>query len=248
MRRTGFDRGSKEFQGDNVGNLSQYHIDDTQFLAQWPALQTKEPRRLLHCSTIWPLSNYAASVSQQFLFVLVFVELLQEAVDIFLLQIVGRGETELARVTAADTDFVRLPHPVLEIQANDWRNVHCNDRAAKGRIWGSPGFSAALDHFHEHVVSQSTMAAFDPVNSDIVGELDRGAQPPQRGDVRAADSLEALGAKLGLVPAFGGDGVPQAVDDFVAYVEKAGALWSHQPLMLTCWIHFAANVVYVETH
>src|SRR6267154_4023574 len=194
------------------------------------------------------ISHCAASVLQQFLFVFVLVELLEEAVDIFFLQIVGRGETELARVTAADADFVHLPHPGLEIQTNDRRDVHRHNRAAKGRVWGSPGFGAALDHFREHEVSQPAMAAFDPVKSDIVGEFDRGAQPPQRRDVRAADSLKAFGAKLGLVPAFGGDGAPQAVDDFVAYVEKAGALGSHQPLMRTCGIHVAANVVDVEAH
>jgi hypothetical protein len=107
------------------------------------------------------------------------------------------------------------------------------DRAAKSRIWGSPGFGAALDHFRQEIVSQSAMAAFDPVESDIVSELDRGAHPPQRRDIRAADSLEAFGAKLGLVPPFGGDGVPQAVDDLVTHVEKAGALGGHQPFMRT---------------
>jgi len=52
------------------------------------------------------------------------------------------------------------------------------------------------------------MAAFDSLESDIVGKLDRGAQSPQRWDVRAADALEAFGTKLGIVPSLGRDCVP----------------------------------------
>ena len=53
---------------------------------------------------------------------------------------------------------------------------------------------------------------------------------------------------LRLVPAFGDDGIPQAVDHFVAHVEKARAFGRLQPFVRARGIHVAAEVVNVQSH
>ena len=92
------------------------------------------------------------------------------------------------------------------------------------------------------------MAALDAVEADVVGEFYGGAEAPECRDVRAADALETFGANFGVVPTFGDDGVPEAVDDFVANVEEAGAFGGLQPLVRAGRVHVAAEVVDVEAH
>src|SRR5450755_2652042 len=88
----------------------------------------------------------------------------------------------------------------------------------------------------------------DAVQADVVGEFYGGAESPEGGAVGAADALETFGANFGIVPTFGDDGVPKAVDDFIADVEEAGAFGGLQPLVGAGGVHVAAEVVDVEAH
>src|SRR5258706_5905294 len=160
---------------------------------------------------------------RQLLLPLILVKLLQKPVNILLLQVVRSRQPQLVWFRAADADLMHLPQPVFQIHARDRWDVHRNDSATQGRVGRRPGFGAALLHLIEDVVGELAMTSLDAVEANVVRELDRGAQSPERRDVRTSDALKAFGAKLLVIPAFGGDGVPQAVDDFVANVEKAGA-------------------------
>src|ERR1019366_815196 len=155
---------------------------------------------------------------------------------------------QLVGVAAADADLVRLPQPVLEIHARDWLYVQADNRAAQRRIGGRPRFGSALFHFAEDVVGQLPVTALDALHADVVRQLDGGAQSPQRGHVRTANALEAFGADLGIVPAFGGDRAPHAVDDFIAHVEETSTFGRHQPLVWARRIHVAAKLTDVKAH
>ena len=118
-------------------------------------------------------------------------------------------------------------------------------RAGSGEVQDSaPRFFISI----EDVIGEMAVAALDAVHADVVGQFDGGAQAPQRGHVRTADALEAFGANLGVVPAFGGDRVPQTVDDFVAHVEEARAFGRLQPLVRAGRVHVAAEFADVEAH
>src|SRR5262249_21945205 len=92
------------------------------------------------------------------------------------------------------------------------------------------------------------MAVLDAIHTDIFRKLDGGTQTPERWNIRASDSLEAFGTDCFVIPAFGGDGVPELVDDFVADVEKSRAFRCLEPLVWTGGIHVASKVVDVEPH
>ncbi len=131
-----------------------------------------------------------------FLFLLVFIELLQKTVDVFLLQVIGRGKPQLVGIAAANADFVCLPHPALQIHTRDGRNVDCDDGAAQGWIGRSPGISAPLFHFIERIVGKLAVAALDARDTDLICKLDGSPQSPERWYVGTADALEALGTKF----------------------------------------------------
>src|SRR5262249_32116990 len=92
------------------------------------------------------------------------------------------------------------------------------------------------------------MAMFDAVHANVFRELYRGAQTPEGGHVRTSDSLETLGADCFVVPSFGGDGIPELVNDFIANVEKSRPLRRLKPFMRAGRIHVTAEVVEVEAH
>jgi hypothetical protein len=92
------------------------------------------------------------------------------------------------------------------------------------------------------------VAALDAVHANVVCQFDGGAQAAQCGNVGTANALEAFGAELDVVPPFGGDGAPQAVDDFVTDIQEASALGGLQPLVRAGRIHVAAQVGDVEAH
>ncbi len=141
-----------------------------------------------------------------------------------------------------------LPHPVFQVHPGNGRDIDGDDGAAQRGIGRGPGLGAALCHFTEDVISELAMAALDAVEADVISEFNGGAQPVESGDVGAADALEALGAEGGLVPAFGDDGVPQAVDNLIAHVEKAGAFGRLQPFVRAGGIHVAAEIMNVQPH
>ena len=52
-------------------------------------------------------------------FLFVLVEFFEEAIDVGFLDVVGGGEAEFAGVGSADADFVGVPEPVFEVEAED---------------------------------------------------------------------------------------------------------------------------------
>src|ERR1700678_726580 len=162
------------------------------------------------------------TLSGQLLLPLVLVKFLQKPVDVFFLQVVRRRQAQLVRVAPADADFVRLPHPVLQIHARDRRHVHADNGAAQRRLRRCPGFRTAFFHFRQDVVGKLAMTALDAVEPYVVRELQRSAQPAQRRQVRTADALKAFCANLGVVPAFGGNRVPQPIDHLGACSHLCG--------------------------
>src|SRR5215467_7312311 len=92
---------------------------------------------------------------------LVFVELVQEPVDIFFLQVVWRRQPQLVRVAAADADLVCLPHPVLQFHPRNGRHIDAHNRTPKSRIWRRPRLGATLFHLSKDVVGQLSVTVFD---------------------------------------------------------------------------------------
>src|SRR6516164_554144 len=78
----------------------------------------------------------------------------EEAIDVFLLQVIRSGEAQLGRFTTANTNLSRLPHPVFEFHTLDRRHVYRHDRAAHGGIRRSPRLGATLHHLRERVVGE----------------------------------------------------------------------------------------------
>src|SRR5437588_4711781 len=68
------------------------------------------------------------------------------------------------------------------------------------------GLRATFHHFSKNVVCLLAMALLDALHANLVSQIDRGPQTPERRDVRSTDPLKALGTQLGLFPTFGGDG------------------------------------------
>ena len=137
---------------------------------------------------------------------------------------------------------------MFQVDTNDGRHVDGGDGAAHRGIRRRPGLRLAFDHCVQDVIAELAVTAFDSVHADFVGQLNRGAQSPERGQVGAADALEAFAAELWFVPAFGCDRAPEAVDHFVADVEKSRTFGCLQPLVRAGGIHIAAQVVEVEAH
>src|SRR5262252_9624317 len=98
------------------------------------------------------------------------------------------------------------------------------------------------------VIGRGAMTFLDAVDSNLLGEVDGGAQTCESGDIGAADALEALGANFHVVPAFGGNCVPHAVNHFVAHIKEATAFGRLQPFVWAGGVHVATEVVQVEFH
>src|SRR3979490_1803173 len=92
------------------------------------------------------------------------------------------------------------------------------------------------------------MTLFDPVDTDVVGQLDRGPQSPQCRYIGTANALKSFGANLRIVPAFGRDRVPHPVNHFIADIEESRSLRRLKPLVQTGRIEIAPEVMEVETH
>src|SRR6266849_10470980 len=178
----------------------------------------------------------------------ILVECVKEAVDILLGQIVRGGQTQLVRIRAADANFLFLPEPLLQVHPRKRRNVHRCDPASHRRIRRGPRNSSTLYHRSQNVVAKLAMTLFNPVHPDVICQLDRCAQSPERGHVRTPDPLEAFCPNFYVVPAFGGDGVPHLIDHFVSDVEESRALRRLQPLVRTGRIEIAAQIVQIEAH
>src|SRR5450631_4910179 len=80
-------------------------------------------------------------------FLFVLVEFFEEAGDVGFLDVVGGGEAEFAGVGAADADFVGVPEPVFEVEAEDGGDVYGDDGAAEGRVGRGPRCCTAFLHF-----------------------------------------------------------------------------------------------------
>src|ERR1700682_5128255 len=108
-------------------------------------LSTFEPRRTLKRCSIQGRGDGPAkgrkyrSLLSQLLIPLVCIEFFQEPVDVFFLEIIGRGEAKFVGVGAPDTDFMSLPQPVFEVHARDGWDVDRNDGAAKSWVGRCPG-------------------------------------------------------------------------------------------------------------
>src|SRR6185369_7236255 len=166
----------------------------------------------------------------------------------FAKDVVGRGKADFGRSAAANADFLLRPEPVFDIGHGVRGDVDGGDATAQCGIGRSPRKSAAFGHFREDVVGVGAVALFDAVDADSVGEIDGGAQAADRGDVGAANTLKALGSDFFVVPTFGGDRVPEAVHNFIADVEKAGAFGGLEPFVRAGRVHIAAEIVEIELH
>jgi hypothetical protein len=61
----------------------------------------------------------------------VLIELREEPIDIFLLQVVGSRQTQLMGIAATNADFMRLPQPILQLHPRNRRHIDAHDCATE---------------------------------------------------------------------------------------------------------------------
>jgi len=84
---------------------------------------------------------------------LVLIERFQKAVDVLLPQVIWRRQPKLRRIASATADLLRRPHPILQRQTLDGRDVRRHYRAAQLPILRRPRFRPTVHHRCQHVIA-----------------------------------------------------------------------------------------------